>query len=104
MKKLVSDSKEVMGRYDSRTRAGMIKMMDDALASLPEDQRKTAEFEIDVYNHDYDPNDYYALFVKFKRLETDAEETKREAQEALYAAQRLAAERKEYERLKKQFA
>ena len=103
MKKLISDSKQLMSRYDTKTREKMIEMMDDALASIPPDQRDTAEFEIQSYSHDYDPNDYYALFLVFKRLETDIEEKKRETWETRNSKEQEKREQQEYKRLQKKF-
>lgn len=103
MKKLISDSKQLMSRYDTKTREKMIEMMDDALSLIAPDERDTAEFEIQSYSYDYDPNDYYALFLVFKRLETDAEEKKRETLEAKNAKDQEKREQQEYKRLQKKF-
>lgn len=103
MKKIISDSKQVMDRYTGLTRDEMITMMDKALSQIPEDEHSSATFEIDQYSYPYDPNDYYALFMKFKRLETDVEENEREAQEVKMNAEIEARDRAAYERLKKQF-
>jgi hypothetical protein len=102
-KQLVPDSEQLMACYDDRTRDEMIKMMDEALAALPEDQRASAMFSIDTYSAPYDDSTYCALFMEFKRLETDEEEAKREADEKRFKDQQVKRDRAEFERLKKQF-
>lgn len=99
MKKLVEDSEQVLSRYTSLNRDEMIVMMDEALENLTPEERETARFEIDEYSYPYDSNVYFALFVKWKRLETNEEEQKRKDS----AAARELAELENYKRLKKKF-
>lgn len=103
MKKLVDDSDDVMGKYDDRSRDDVIALMDYALAKLTPEQRETAKFGLEEYGYPYDDSTYYAFRIKFKRLETDAEEKKREEQEAQQERRRAEFEAAEYERLKKKF-
>lgn len=100
---MVSDSTQVMDTYENLTRDQMIAMMDSALEDISEESRATATFEIREYSKSYDPNSYCALFINFKRQETDKEEKDREKQEVESHALKQARELAEYERLKKKF-
>lgn len=103
MKKLVSDQTSVLSRYSGHTRDEVVAVLDSAIASLPEASRSSARFEIDIENFPYDNTDYPALFMKYERPETDAEETKREASEAASVLAREKREREEFERLSAKF-
>ena len=103
MKKLIQDSTEVFGRYDGGNLQGVIERMTHHVNSLPKDQRASARFEVDNKNYDHDDNDYPTFMMTWMRPETDAEEQKREAQEAAWKEQQAVRDRAEFERLKKQF-
>lgn len=103
MKKMVTDSNNIMGRYSAKTRDEMVAMMDDHISDLPEDQRASARFDIEEYGYAYDETTYFALFMKWDRPETDEEEAKREAEEAKHEGLRKARDLAEYTRLKAQF-
>ena len=103
MKKLIQDTTEVFGRYDGGSLQDVIDCMTYCVNNLPEDQRASARFVVDSKNYDYDDNDYPTFVMSWQRPETDAEEQKRKAQEAVYKEQQAARDRAEFERLKKQF-
>ena len=103
MKKKVSVDIQVLNRYSSYSFDELVKLLEDELKVLESDQRPAARFEIKSYRYDYDPTEYYALFLTFDRLETDEEEKLREDSMATYANQRAETDRAEYERLRKQF-
>ena len=103
MKKVIGDSTQVISRYEAYTRDRLVQLLDAEIAKLPVDQQASATFEIDEYGHEYDSAVYHALFMKWRRPETDKEEQKREASEAAWKKLRQERELAEFERLKKQF-
>ena len=104
MKKLLEDRTEIAGRWDEFTRDKLVERIDKALDQLSNEQRLTATFGVDIECYPYDDGEYPKLFVKFKRLETDAEETYREAEDKKWEEKHAENERLQYEYLAKKFA
>lgn len=59
--------------------------------------------EIEKYNHNYDPNDYYRLIVSFSRPENEEERKKRLSEEVARQLKEENDQRKLYEKLHKRF-
>lgn len=59
--------------------------------------------EIEKYNHNYDPNDYYRLIVSFSRPENEEERKKRLSEEVARQLKDENDQRKLYEKLHKKF-
>lgn len=59
--------------------------------------------EIEKYNHNYDPNDYYRLIVSFRRPENEEERKKRLSEEEARRLKEENDQRKLYEKLHKRF-
>lgn len=100
----VTETVEIVGRYQELTLAEMKKMLDDACTRVPKQYRESIRFEIDVVGYSYDPTDYPYLLMRYKRLETDAEYAKRTESEARFREHNEKREREEFERLQKKFA
>lgn len=75
----------------------------DAVESIPEARRSTAFVTIDTESDPYGDGDCVCGEVQYTDLETDAEETRRETQEAALRAQMEAYERRQFEALAKKF-
>lgn len=103
MKKTVADSKQVVSRYENFTRGELVMLLDGQISGLPAEQRDSVNFSIESYRYPHAGSEHFALFMNFKRPETDEEETRRKAQEAAELGHRQKRDRDEYERLKKQF-
>lgn len=99
-----AESINMFGCHDSFTYEGMLEAMNNAVAQVPENCRHTVRFEIQKYYESYDPNEYVSMFLTYLRPETAEERVAREAQETQYRAQREEHDRREFERLTKQFA
>jgi hypothetical protein len=101
MKQLISERTDILGQYEGGSLQDMIKRLTEAVDMLPEDQRASAEFEIDIQTYAY--GEYPKLFLKFKRPETDKEEKTREERKALFEKQADARDLAEFKRLQKKF-
>lgn len=101
---LVTETVEIVGRYQELTLAEMKKMLDDACTRVPKQYRESIRFEIDVVGYSYDPTDYPYLLMKYKRHENDLEYSKRVENEARLIDLNEKRERQEFERLAKKYA
>lgn len=100
---LVQRGTEISGLYDSVDPEHLIRLREEKKAELQEDLHKHIKFEIDKKYYDYDPNEYVCLYMKWLEYESDDEYEKRIAQEKQFEAEKLARDRAEFERLRKQF-
>jgi hypothetical protein len=103
MKRSIEDKRQLMSRGIARTRDGLINLMDEEIASLPEDQRASAKFAVGTYGDGFDDNVNFALFMKWQRPETSEEENARETREKSWKMQQEIRDRAELARLQKKF-
>lgn len=102
-RKIVNRSIRVYGQYDSIYPERMIKLREEKKQSLPEELHHLIYFELDKRYEKYDSEEYIDVFMKWQDYETDEEYEKRIAQEKQIEEAKLARDRAEFERLRKQF-
>lgn len=104
-KRLVHGSEQIISAYSTFTPEELIQVRKKKIKEL-QDQGILGEikvdFEIDKYGYDYDPNDYYGVFIKWQHLETDAQYSKRIQKEDAQKKQELEHKRRQFEALKKE--
>lgn len=97
MKKTVTETRQVFGTYIQYSLPKLIEILTKAIDNIPDETaRNAATFEILDTGY-YDPS--YNLCIKYPRLETDEEETKRLKEEK----NRINYEEALYKRLKTKF-
>lgn len=91
------------GSQHSRPWADMLREINEVLAVLTPEQRKTACITVDCEQQDYSDS-YYAVFdLTYERPETDDEMQAREGREQKAEADREAWDRRQYEALSRKF-
>lgn len=103
MKKVIEQRTDVLGGYSSHTLAELTARLQAKLDDLTPEQRETAKFTIDTRQESYSDSVYADLYMVYKRLETDEEETKREANELQRKLATEARDRQEFERLQSKY-
>lgn len=102
-RKLVNRSISVYGQYDSINPERMIKLREEKKQSLPEELHHHIYFELDTRSEKYGSEEYVDVFMKWQDYETDEEYNNRIALEKQREEAKLARDRAEFERFRKQF-
>ena len=106
-KRKVYGSEQIVSEYCTFTPEDLIQAREGKIKEL-QNQGVLGDimitFEIDKYMHDYDPNNYYGVFIKWEHLETDSQYSKRIKKEDAQKAQELEHKRRQFEALKKELS
>lgn len=105
-RKLKNDRYEIFGKYDSYTLEELTTRLKEVHSCVIEHMNAVPDsvrFSIEEIYHDYEPDPSIQFCATFKRPETDKEHFDRIEQENRNKKYQEERDRKEYERLQKQF-
>lgn len=99
----VQDELAVISRYTTYTQEELIQHIQTQVNTVPEDQRASIIFELDVETYEYDDREYPILFMRWMRPENEKETAERLALEEYYKKRAEEHDAREFQRLQGMF-